>query len=101
MEQVLCCMYCLDSKMITPSSPLFEHLNYSVQRIIPCRDQAVFFPPLKPSGFNPRFSSKLKGLSGQSLTAGGRGFPLAAMNITPGYLHKEQKKKTQRDFLVV
>jgi len=43
MEQVLCCMYCLDSKMITPSSPLFEHLTYSVQRIILCRDQVVSF----------------------------------------------------------
>ena len=42
MEQVLCCMCCLDSKMIsTLTSPLFEPLNYSLQRIILCRDQAV------------------------------------------------------------
>ena len=60
MEQVLCCMYCLDSKMVTLSSPLFEHLNYSLQRIILCRDQAVSLL-LQTKWFQSTFSLKVKG----------------------------------------
>ena len=62
--------YTIFPRVRTPK--LFCSQDHSLSR--PSR----FFPPLKPRGFNPRFPSKLKGLSAQSLTARGPG-------ISPGH----------------